>query len=149
MPARTLLVHASCIALGRRAALLRGRSGSGKSDLALRFLAAFGGRTGGARLIADDQVRLTVRRGGVFASAPKAIAGRIEVRGLGIMPAACRGEARVSLVVDLVAPRAVPRLPPRPLPCVTILGVALPLLRLAPFESSAPAKLALALEHRL
>ena len=141
------VVHATCVALGRRAALLRGPSGSGKSDLALRFL--FLARRGPAALeppalVADDQVVL--RRDGdrVLASAVSTIAGQMEVRGIGIVGAKAVAEAEVCLVVDLVEPGAMERMPARDVKA-RVAGVDLPLLRLAPFEASAPIKLALAL----
>jgi serine kinase of HPr protein (carbohydrate metabolism regulator) len=135
--------------LGRRAALLRGPSGSGKSDLALRFL--FLPRLGPAALeapalVADDQVRLVAGGGRLLASPLESIRGRIEVRGVGIVPVAWASEAELALVVDLMEIAAVERLPHRDTE-VRLLGFGLPLLRLAPFENSAPIKLALALAH--
>ena len=130
-------VHATSVALGGDGILLRGPSGSGKSDLALRLIDA------GARLVADDQTELE-RIGAVLEMrAPATIAGRLEVRGLGIMRVPSVAVAPLRLVVDLVAPEAVERLP-EPEFC-TLLGVSLPLLRLAPFAASAAAKLRLAL----
>ena len=132
----TTLVHATCVALrlpGRtwRAVLLRGASGAGKSDLALRLIDA------GGRLVADDQTRIARRGRTLTASAPTVLAGLIEVRGVGI----ARGP--LAMIVDLVPPEHVERLPD---PAEEeVLGVALPLLALAPFEASAPAKLRLAL----
>jgi HPr kinase/phosphorylase len=141
------LVHGTCVALGRQAALLRGASGSGKSDLALRFL--FLARRGPAALdppalVADDQV--SIRRDGdrVLVSAPESIQGRIEVRGLGIVGVKLVAEAELALVVDLVGAGQMERLPPGDL-MAQIAGVDLPLLRLNPFELSAPIKLALGL----
>jgi HPr kinase/phosphorylase len=116
--------------------LLRGASGSGKSDLALRLIDA------GGRLVADDRVDLTARGGIIVARAPAAIAGRIEVRGIGIVPTAHVVEVELGLVADLVAPHAVERMP-EPRSC-RYLGVELPLLDVAPFEVSAVAKLKLA-----
>src|SRR5690348_6291197 len=101
----TFRLHATCIAIGRAAVLLRGPSGAGKSDLALRLI------DGGARLVADDQVELAAENGCLIARAPAAIAGRIEARGAGILPAPAVAEAPVALVADLVAPGAVERLP--------------------------------------
>jgi serine kinase of HPr protein (carbohydrate metabolism regulator) len=145
----TLLVHATCVALrspgtsaGRawRAVLLRGPSGAGKSDLALRLI------DGGGRLVADDQTRLTRRGRGLIATAPAALAGLMEVRGVGIVKFA-RGQvlarAPLSLLVDLVSSERVERLPD-PIE-ENLLGVGLPVLALAPFEASAAAKLRLAL----
>ena len=117
--------------------LLRGPSGSGKSDLALRLI------DGGARLVADDQTELRRTATGVVASAPPTIAGLIEIRGLGLLPCPAVASAPLRLVVDLVAPEQVERLP-EPRLC-RYLDCAIPLISLAPFEASAPAKLRFAL----
>jgi len=143
----TELIHGTCIALGRTAALLRGPPGSGKSDLALRFL--FLARRGPAALepptlVADDQVQLKRDGSRVLVKAPDTIRGKIEVRGVGIVEVKSHPEAELALVVDLVAPGEVPRMPEGD-EMVPVLGVALPLVRLAPWEASAPIKLAIAL----
>ncbi len=130
-------VHATSVALGGDGILLRGPSGSGKSDLALRLIDE------GARLVADDQTEIERAGAGLEMRAPATIAGRMEVRGLGIVRVAALASAPLRLVVDLVAPEAVERLP-EPLLC-TFLGVSVPLLLLAPFTASATAKLRLAL----
>jgi HPr kinase/phosphorylase len=143
---RRELVHGTCVALGTRAALLRGPSGAGKSDLALRFLALTG--EGGDRplLVADDQVVLTPNGNGeLVASAPSSIAGKIEVRGLGIIEVPARAEARLTLVCDLVGTKEVPRMPSHPWERTMIAGIPIKLIRLDPFEASAPVKLKLAL----
>jgi serine kinase of HPr protein (carbohydrate metabolism regulator) len=140
------LVHGTCVALGPHAALLRGRSGSGKSDLALRFLALPPERGLEPLLVADDQVWVERQSdGSLVASAPPNLAGKMEVRGLGILAMPHRKEARLALVADLVLPQDVPRMPPAPLDQMTIAGVALPVVKLAPFELSAALKLRLAL----
>jgi len=135
--AERLLLHATAIAIDGRAVLLRGASGSGKSDLALRLIDA------GGRLVADDQSELFRRGDRILVRAPAAIAGLIEVRGIGIFRLDALAEAPVALIVDLVPPETLERLPLRQ--SETILGLALPLIALAPFEASAPAKLRLAL----
>lgn len=140
---RTALIYATCVACAGRAALLRGPSGSGKSDLALRFLWLPLESCG---LVADDQVHVEREDGALYASAPAAIAGLIEVRGIGLRPVPALPRTRLRLVVDLVPDSDVPRLPPEPLPEVEILGIGLPHLRLPAFEASAPMKLALALQ---
>lgn len=143
---RTELVHGTALALGENAALIRGASGSGKSDLALRCIAAppLAHNPLRAELIADDQVCLTLRDGVIEASPPATIAGRIEVRGLGIVSLPYRAAARLALVVDLVPPSEVPRFPLEPA-SATYLGMTLPALRLSAFEASAAVKLILAL----
>lgn len=105
--------------------LIRGASGAGKSSLALALLdrAAAGGRF--AALVADDRVRLAAVNGRLLARPHPAIAGRVEVRGHGIVAAPPLPACVVRLVVDLV--EALPRLPP-PTPDATVLGLALPCL---------------------
>jgi serine kinase of HPr protein (carbohydrate metabolism regulator) len=140
------LVHGTCVALGTSAALLRGKPGSGKSDLALRFIALPAEAALRPRLVADDQVLIEPTADGrLRASPPASIAGKIEVRGLGIVPVPHLAEAELALVCDLVAPEEVPRMPPEPPERAVIAGVAVPILRLAPFEASAPLKLKTAL----
>lgn len=135
--------HAGLVALrldGRwRGALIEGPSGSGKSDLALRCLDA------GLRLVADDRTVVFVSEGRLFGRAPDALWGLVEHRGLGVMTHPAVDVAEIVLVVRCEAsPGAVERLPD---PAVqTVLGVPAPLLRLWPFEGSAPAKLSRALE---
>ena len=132
-----ILVHATAVAVGEHAVLLRGPSGSGKSDLALRLIDA------GARLVADDQTRLWREGDALFLRAPQPIAGLIEVRGVGIVRMTPLSRARLALIADLVAPQHVERLPEPG--SETIFGLAIPVVAIAPFEASAPAKLRLAL----
>src|SRR5438105_1659631 len=132
-----LLLHATAVAIDGRAILLRGASGAGKSDLALRLIDA------GARLVADDQSELCRERDRVIVRAPAALAGLIDVRGVGIVRLDALAEAPLALIVDLVPAVEIERLPkPR---TERILGLALPLIMVAPFEASAAAKLRLAL----
>jgi serine kinase of HPr protein (carbohydrate metabolism regulator) len=143
----TELVHGTCIALGRAAALLRGPSGSGKSDLALRFL--FLARRGPAApeaplFVADDQVLLLRDADRILARAPESIRGKMEVRGVGIIDVKCVPEAELVLIVDLVRPEELERLPDTE-SGERLLGLDLPLIRLTPWEASAPIKLAVAL----
>jgi HPr kinase/phosphorylase len=142
---RRELIHGTCVAFGKRAALLRGGSGTGKSDLALRFIALPPEGELKPRLVADDQVwveALTLSE--LTASAPPTIAGKLEVRGLGIVEVPYVVSAQLVLAVDLIQPEDVPRMPPEPWEQIVIAGVSLPLLRLAAFEPSAALKLKLA-----
>ena len=129
-------LHASCVAFGNAGVLLLGGSGAGKSDLALRAIDA------GAMLVADDQVELRRVGAELIASVPKALAGLIEVRGVGIVRLPFRAEAKLRLAVELLPPERISRLPEHAQR--EYLGVALPLSRLAPFEVSAVVKLRLA-----
>jgi serine kinase of HPr protein (carbohydrate metabolism regulator) len=128
-------VHASCVAIGGRGVLIRGASGSGKSDLALRLIDR------GARLVSDDYTDLIAAAGRLVASPPATIKGRIEVRGVGIAEVASVAAVPVALVVDL--DRRVERLPePR---AETLAGIDIPAIALAALEASAPIKLETAL----
>jgi HPr kinase/phosphorylase len=139
------LVHGTCVALGERAALLRGEPGSGKSDLALRFLALPDEGPMRTHLVSDDQVWVEAQGQSATATAPDTINGLLEVRGLGIVQMPSIAQARLVLVCDLVAVDQVPRMPPDPWDRTAIAGVDIPSLKLAPFEASAPLKLKMAL----
>lgn len=145
MTATVTLIYGTCVALGRTAAILQGPSGSGKSDLALRFALQTPAELDAA-LVADDQVQVEVRGGTLFARPPEALAGKIEVRGLGIITLPFRTEAELKLVIQLVEADDVPRLPAE-LRDAPICGIALPLMVLAPYEASAALKLRLALQR--
>jgi HPr kinase/phosphorylase len=147
LPDATELVHGTCVALGRTAALLRGPSGSGKSDLALRFL--FLARRGPAALeapilVADDQVCLVRNDGHLLARPPDTIRGKMEVRGVGLVEVKSLMEAELALVVDLMPAAEIERFPEGNAKA-RLLGVDLPLVGLFPWEASAPIKLAIAL----
>ncbi len=131
-------VHGTTVALDGVGVLIRGVSGAGKSDFALRLIDR------GARLVADDQTELRRDGARLMATAPGASAGRLEVRGLGIVEVPHQAQAEVCLVVDLVSTDNVERLPEPE--TVTFQGVQLPRLALAAFEASAAAKLRLAVK---
>jgi len=138
--------HGTTIALGSYAALIRGPAGTGKSDLALRCLAIAPTALipSPALLVADDQTEISLNGDVLKVDAPETIRGKLEVRGLGIVNVPATTRANLRLVVDLMAPERIERLPD-PAPNTQIMGVDLPLLHLAPFEDSAPVKLLLAL----
>ncbi len=131
-------VHASTVATEGRAVLISGPSGSGKSDLALRLLDR------GFTLVSDDQT--IVRRDGdrLIASAPPNIAGKLEIRGIGIVDMGHIEDVPVALLVELTSD--IERIPDdsreRP-----ILGVSLPLISIDAMAASAPSKVALALDR--
>jgi serine kinase of HPr protein (carbohydrate metabolism regulator) len=131
-------IHASTVASDGRAVLITGPSGSGKSDLALRLLDR------GFTLVSDDQTVVKKDANRLVASAPGTIAGKLEVRGLGIVEVESVSDVPVSLIVELTSD--IPRLPDdsreRP-----ILGVKLPLITIDAMTASAPSKVALALDR--
>ena len=131
-------LHASTVAVDGRAVLIAGPSGAGKSDLALRLLDR------GYTLVSDD--RTLVRREGerLVASAPPNIAGKLEIRGIGIVDMDIVDNMPVALFVELTS--EIQRLPDenreRP-----VLGVRIPLISIDAMSASAPSKVALALDR--
>lgn len=130
-------VHGTSVALGGDGVLLRGPSGCGKSDLALRLIDS------GARLVADDQTELRLSGSDVIASPPSTIAGQLEVRGVGIVRVPFVARVPLRLVVDLVPPATVERMPETEF--CELLQRRIPRLALAPFDASTPAKIRFAL----
>lgn len=133
-------LHASCVAIGGHAVLIEGRSGTGKSDLALRLIDR------GAVLVSDDYTILTRRDGALTASPPANIAGKMEVRGLGLIEIDHATDVPVALVV--VADTDPVRMPEADVRRA-IAGVMLPELRLSLLEPSAPIKVERALAATL
>ena len=137
-----MIHHAGLVALqvdGRwRGALIEGDSGRGKSDLMFRAL------DHGLRLVADDRTEVFVSSGRLFGTAPRTLAGLIEVRGVGVIALGALPAAEIHVRVRCAAGSGdverVPDLTPRPL-----LGIEVPVLDLWPFEASAPLKLILAI----
>jgi RNase adaptor protein for sRNA GlmZ degradation len=130
-------VHGTAVAIGGQGVLLQGAPGAGKSDLALRLIGL------GATLVADDQVELVPRDGGLLASPPATIAGLIEVRGVGIRRLTYVADIPLALVVELVSTERVERLPDPAF--IELSGISVPRLVLAPFEVSTPLKITIAL----
>ena len=137
-----MILHASAVATatasGWRAVLLRGPSGSGKSDLSLRLMER------GWRLVGDDYVEAWASGGALFVAPAPRIAGVIETRGVGLTGAPHLLFARAVLLVDCEMPAD--RLPEPH--AETIQDVALPHLSLSALEASAPGKIIAAVTAR-
>ena len=131
-------VHASTVAIDGRAVLITGPSGAGKSDLALRLIDR------GFMLVSDDQT--IVKRQGelLLASAPQTIAGKLEVRGIGIVELDTVSNLPVALIVELTS--TIQRLPDDSRER-QILGVSIPLITIDALTASAPSKVALGLDR--
>jgi len=127
------LIHATCVAVSGVGVLIRGPSGAGKSDLALRLI------DGGAVLVSDDYCNVAADGGRLLLTPPPNIAGRMEVRGYGIVTLAHHSSATVGLVVDLAQETEIERMPEQQ--SCTIEGVVLPRLTVYAFAASAPAKI--------
>jgi HPr kinase/phosphorylase len=135
-------IHASAVLVGARAVLIRGPSGSGKSRLALQLIeAARHGALRFARLVGDDRVHVEAAHGRLVVRPADALAGLIEVRGLGIRKLPYEPSAVVGLVVDLAADAE--RLPPADQQRTELAGVAVARLAVAAGEPALPAVLAL------
>ena len=129
-------LHVSCVAREGRAILIAGRSGSGKSDLALRLIDR------GARLVSDDYTVVKRVNGRLLAAPPRNIEGKMEVRGVGLVPFESVSDIAVCLVVDL--DRDVERLPEMH-DSLMVAGMKVPVIGLNGLEASAPVKVELAL----
>jgi serine kinase of HPr protein (carbohydrate metabolism regulator) len=135
-------VHASAVLVGEAGVLIRGASGSGKSSLALSLIDA---ASPTAWLVADDRVALAVHHGRLVAAAPPAIAGKIEIRGIGIVEVAHVSPVVVRLLVDLLPPANCPRLPEPDQLRGSIEGVVLPRLSLPSHAADGAARVHAAL----
>ncbi len=133
----TDLVHGSAVAIHGSGVLLLGPSGSGKSDLALRLIDR------GAKLICDDVVHIENNNSlPQLACAPN-IAGKIEVRGIGICPIDFVDSAPLRLIIILT--QDVDRMPPEH-QRMTLAGYSVPMFKLPAFQPSSAIKLEWALQ---
>jgi HPr kinase/phosphorylase len=135
-------IHASAVLIGAKAALIRGPAGSGKSRLAFALIeAARQGALPFALLVADDRAHLEASNGQLLVRPTPALAGMIEMRGLGIRKLPFESVAAAGLVIDLAVADA-DRLPAEAALRVTLEGVHLPRLALASGVNPLPLVLA-------
>jgi HPr kinase/phosphorylase len=126
-------LQASSVAIDGEAILLIGPSGSGKSDLCLRLMDR------GGHLISDDFVELSEKGEQVYVSAPSAIEGLLEIRGIGIKRVAFVEGAPLKMVFYLKDEKDIERLPE---PQETkICGISVPCFDINAMTASAPLKI--------
>lgn len=131
-------LHGTCVQISGLGILLTGAPGSGKSDLALRLIEPFGSAS--AVLVADDQVVIEHSGGKLMARPPETIAGRLEVRGIGILNLPHVAGTELRLVVRVDAGNTDERIPDFSRQVAEICGVSIPELHIDPFTVSAAAK---------
>ena len=120
-------IHATCLVLREAGILIRGESGCGKSTLAARLLARSERSKRFSRLVGDDRIRLNAKAGRLVARPVPAIAGWLEIRGVGLVRVPYEPACVVRVVVDLTADE--PSRLPDPPECETdLLGVTVPRL---------------------
>jgi serine kinase of HPr protein (carbohydrate metabolism regulator) len=130
------LLHGTAVSINGNGIILLGPSAAGKSDLALRLIDR------GAFLISDDVVPIIIGPSGPELHSAPNIEGRLEVRGIGIVPVAHVKSSPLRLAVELADP--VDRLPDDG-QCTDIAGFAVPFVKILPFEASAALKVEYAL----
>ena len=135
-------IHASAVLVGAHAVLIRGPSGSGKSQLAWQLIKAAPAQIPFARLVGDDRVFVEAQHDRLLVRPAPELVGLIEIRGLGIQRLTYEPRAVVGLIVDLAATDA-DRLPSREALTTEILGITLPRLPVAPSHPALPAILAM------
>ena len=128
-------IHATLISFNNAGVLFIGKSGSGKSDLALRMI-----MEKGAVLVADDRVDLSVINDNLYGSAPKELYGKMEIRGLGITNFTAKKREKIVLCVELVENREEVERMPVP-ENITFLGVSVTKIKLYPFDCSTICKI--------
>ena len=138
-------IHASAVAFGNKGVLIRGSSGSGKSDLVLRLIDGEGFGIGKkalrAKLVADDQVLLVRDNNRIIMSAPRTIAGKLEIRGIGIVDLRHKSKTKLVLVIDLKPQADIERMPELSDTVTEILGLKIRRIFIDPLANSAPAKI--------
>ena len=130
-----LNIHATLISFNNKGILFVGKSGIGKSDLALRMIMDYG-----AVLVADDRVNIENIDGNIYGSAPDEILGKIEIRNIGIACFTPKQKEKICLCVELCDDRKkLERLPEDE--HEDFLGVSVTKIKLYPFDCSTICKI--------
>lgn len=137
-------LHGTCLDADGFGVLITGKSGAGKSDLALRLLQA--GLEPHFSLVADDRVVVQRQGDELIARAPEALAGLLEIRGIGIVRMDFKAQTRLSLIVRLMADEQIERLPHFPRQMTGLSGLQVPVLDLCAWGCSATHKLRAAMQ---
>ena len=133
-------LHATCIAIKQNGILLLGKSGAGKSDLALRLI-----ENKNAILVADDRVDIKKIDNKIFALPPHTIKGLLELRGIGIIKVSYLEQCDIKLAVNLVDDiKQIERMPENKF--YEIQQVKIPMIDIYPFEVSATDKIVIKLK---
>lgn len=136
-------IYATSVAINNSGVLIIGKSGSGKSDLALRLI-----NNKNAILVSDDRTDIYVKDNKLYASAPEVIKGLMEIRGVGIVRLDYTPIAEVKLVINLVDDiKKIERMSKDKF--YEKYGVKIPLIDLYAFEVSAVDKVVIKLHHNL
>lgn len=89
------MLHATLVEVAGKGVLIKGKSQSCKSDLALRLI-----ENKNAKLVADDVVILEKQNNAIIGYAPDNIAGLLEVFGIGIIKMPYLEKCRIDLIVN-------------------------------------------------
>jgi HPr kinase/phosphorylase len=143
MTGRQTILHGACVSVGGKGVLILGPPGAGKSDLALKLIDQPGyglsSKLTRSELVADDQVVIARRGKKLAASAPPALGGKLEIRGLGIVDVKAKPKVMLTLVVKLQAHAHIERMPDSS--TFEILGISLPVVEIDGATTSAMARL--------
>ena len=91
----SLIMHATCVDVNGSGVLIVGRSGSGKSSLAINLLAL------GSTLVADDQCKLVRKNNRFRISKPASLPKSIEIRGVGLVSVPMINETSLDWIVNM------------------------------------------------